>query len=115
MSWAELLERDPGLVARLGDPELVPPAAEELLALVGEHVALPGEPLPVAAEQVLARWKPGVSTSSTWRLRFGDGGERLFAVKRYADGKAREIAAGAAVDDRGRVRGPFARSVSCRH
>jgi len=87
-SWS----RDATLPACAGEPQLVPPDESEALALVTAHLLRADAPAPVAAEWTYARWKPGVSVSAGYRLRFADGGDRSVHVKRYAGAKAAHLA-----------------------
>jgi aminoglycoside phosphotransferase (APT) family kinase protein len=92
--------RDRDLPARLGDPELVPPGEDEVLALVRAHLlADPADP-PVGASWERARWKPGVAVAACFRLAHTSGAESLVAVKRWAGDKARAVASGRAADAR---------------
>jgi hypothetical protein len=84
-------ERDPGLPERAGEVRLRPPEPAELLELVHAVLQRPGTPALARATWEYARWKPGVSITSTYRLVFEDGAEELVVAKRYVDGKERTL------------------------
>jgi hypothetical protein len=84
-------ERDPELPRRAGEAHLAPPSEAELLELVARHLLRPAAPAPRAARWDYARWKPGVSITSVFTLRFEDGLEEPVVVKRYVDGKERTL------------------------
>lgn len=84
-------DRDPALPALAGQGHLCPPSADELCALVTQHLLQPGAPAVTGARWDYARWKPGVSISSVFMLRFADGVEEPVVAKRYVDGKDRTI------------------------
>lgn len=86
------LARDPSLPARAGDAFLCPDADEALLARVVRHLSLRDGPRPVAAHMAYARWKPHVSLTALYRIEFDEGASSYVTWKKYADGKAREIA-----------------------
>jgi hypothetical protein len=79
-------ERDPELPRLAGEERLLPPSPEELLRLVGAHLLRPEAPALESPRWDYARWKPGVSITSVFTLRFADGAEEPIVVKRYVDG-----------------------------
>jgi hypothetical protein len=83
--------RDPALPARCGQPELAPLTDEELRELLAEHALLPDVEPPAEIAWEYARWKPGVSMTCTYRLRWRDGHEETLVAKRYADDKVRAL------------------------
>ncbi len=85
-------DRDPELPGRAGEAHLRPPGEAELVELVRAHLLRPDASEPVAARWDYARWKPGVSITSVYTLRFADGGEEPVVAKRYVDGKERTLA-----------------------
>jgi len=85
-------ERDPGLPALAGEGHLRPPDPAELVELVDRHLRRPEAPRVVAARWDYARWKPGVSMTSVFAVRFEDGREEPVVAKRYVDGKDRTLA-----------------------
>ena len=91
--------RDPELPARCGEPHLAPPTADELKALVVEHALVEGQPEPDEVTWEYARWKPGVSITCTYRLRWNpdagdtdEGHEQIVVAKRYAGDKVAHLA-----------------------
>jgi hypothetical protein len=92
MSGLRHYERDAAPLYACGDDRLAPPAADELLALVGAHLARPGAPAPVEARWVYARWKPATSLTAGFELDYADGRRRWVSWKRYADGKVGRLA-----------------------
>jgi hypothetical protein len=84
-------ERDPELTAKAGEGHLRPPEPAELLELVAAHLARPGAPALESATWDYARWKPGVSISAVYTVRFADGTSESVVAKRYADGKERSL------------------------
>ena len=61
--------------------------------IVDAHLALPGAPRCAEARLEYARWKPGVSTTCAWHVRFeGDEEEHLVGGKLYASGKNEKLA-----------------------
>ncbi len=92
MNGRSELDRDPSLPAIAGDVLLCPDSDEALLARVVRHLALRDGPRPVAARMTYARWKPHVSLTALYRIEFDEGASSYVTWKKYADGKAREIA-----------------------
>src|SRR5262245_20949039 len=86
-------ERDPELPALAGEANLRPPSVEEVLELASAHLARPDAPALSAGRWDYARWKPGVSITSVYTLRFEDGVEQPVVAKRYVDGKERTLPA----------------------
>ncbi len=79
--------RDGSLPAHAGEPGLAALPPEEVLALVRAHLLTGGAAAPLSAQLRYARWKPGVSVSLGYGLRWPDGSERWVSVKRYANDK----------------------------
>lgn len=84
-------DRDPELPGLAGEAHLHPPGEDELVELVRAHLKRPDAPEPSAARWDYARWKPGVSLTSVFMLRFADGAEEPVVAKRYVDGKERTL------------------------
>ncbi len=84
-------ERDPELPALAGEAHLRPPGVDELLELARAHLLRPDAPAPTSGRWDYARWKPGVSITSVYTLRFADGAEEAVVAKRYVDGKERTL------------------------
>lgn len=85
--------RDGELPGRLGDPELVLPAIEQVLEVVRERLSTAAAPRPTLARLDYARWKPGVASLGVWTVAFEDGSRRVFSAKRYASArKPRDLA-----------------------
>jgi hypothetical protein len=84
-------ERDAELPALAGQASLRPPDTAELCELVEAHLRRPEAPAILSASWDYARWKPGVSITSVFTLRFADGSAEPVVAKRYADGKERTL------------------------
>ncbi len=84
-------ERDPELPGLAGEAHLRPPGEAELVELVRAHLWRPDAPEVSGARWDYARWKPGVSLTSVFMLRFADGAEEPVVAKRYVDGKERTL------------------------
>jgi hypothetical protein len=84
-------ERDPELPALAGETRLRPPAVEEVVELAEAHLRRPDAPALAGGRWDYARWKPGVSITSVYTLRFADGVEEPLVAKRYVDGKDRTL------------------------
>ena len=97
-------ERDRELPAACGQPDLAPPTEAEARRLFEERLLLPGVDAPEEVTWEYARWKPGVSITTAWRLVFGDGHEELVATKRYTGSKTEALAER---KDKSSAAGPF--------
>jgi len=84
--------RDPELPARSGQPHLAPPQENEIASIVCEHALLPDNEPPTEILWEYARWKPGVSITCTYQLRWDDGHAQTLVAKRYADDKVTHLA-----------------------
>ena len=84
--------RDSELPARSGQAELSPPAVEEVADLLTAHVLVPDAAPPTEITWDYARWKPGISITCTYRLRWSDGHEETLVSKRYTGDKVRHLA-----------------------
>lgn len=84
-------ERDPELPALAGEAHLRPPGVEELVELATTHLLRPDAPALLGGRWDYARWKPGVSITSVYTLKFADGAEEPVVAKRYVDGKERTL------------------------
>ena len=93
LDWKRRVQEVQQFWEAYGDVRLLPPAPDEVLALVREHLVRPGAPEPVEACWVYARWKPATSLTAGFQLDYADGRRRWVTWKRYADGKAAELAA----------------------
>lgn len=80
-------DRDATVPLSAGDADLVPPSCEAVMDLVTSRLALDEAPVPVAVEWTYARWKPGVSMSCGYALRYDDGATRSVHVKRWRGDK----------------------------
>jgi aminoglycoside phosphotransferase (APT) family kinase protein len=80
-------DRDRHLPARMGEPSLVPPSAEELLGMVCD-LLIPSEATkPVVAHWTHARWKHGVAAAATYCLHWPDGFQSWVTWKKHLSGK----------------------------
>ena len=84
-------ERDPGLPELAGQAHLRPPGVEEVIELANLHLKRPDAPALAGGRWDYARWKPGVSITSVYTVRFADGAEEPVVAKRYVDGKERTL------------------------
>jgi aminoglycoside phosphotransferase (APT) family kinase protein len=84
-------ERDPELPALAREAHLRPPDPAEICELVAAHLKRPAAPAVSSASWDYARWKPGISLTSVYTLRFADGAEEPVVAKRYVDGKDRTL------------------------
>ena len=85
-------ERDPRLPALAGEEALCLPSSAEAFDLVRRHLVTAAAPAIEAVELVYARWKPGTSSTGSYRVDF-DGGERAtVTLKTYLAGKDEELA-----------------------
>lgn len=92
MSGLRGYARDAAPLFACGDGRLAPPSEAELLALACALLARPAAPQPTAARWVYARWKPGTSLTAGFELDYADGERRWVSWKRYAGGKAEDLA-----------------------
>lgn len=78
-------ERDTALPVRLGDEDLGALPENEVISAIVEHLIRPGQDTlsPTGATLEYARWKPGVSSTWSYRVAFSDGDERIVTLKRY--------------------------------
>lgn len=108
MTSLQQYARDRELPARLGDESLVLPSECELRDLVEAHLCRDDAPRTTAADLTFARWKPGTAVLGCWAVEFGDGERLHVSLKRYAGGKAEQLAPGFQLGDRvARHSGPF--------
>jgi len=85
-------DRDATLPAQAGEVELTPFSGQQVAALAHESLLVPNAPGIERIDWTYARWKPGVSMSAGYALRFADGEERALHVKRYLTDKASHLA-----------------------
>ncbi len=102
MSGAIVATRDLTLPARAGDAALCPDPDEVVLDRVVRSMSLPDGARPAGARLTYVRWKPRVSTTALYRIDFHDAPPSSVTWKKYADGKARDIALGYEPDRRAR-------------
>lgn len=91
MTGLKVYERDTRLPERAGEAGLCPPKAQELLALVHEHLTRPAGPTARAAQLAYARWKPGTSCAATYGVELDDGRTTWVTWKRHRGGKAAQL------------------------
>jgi len=103
MTGLRLWDRDPSLPLAAGDRELRAPAEEQVAGWVAEHLTTSDAPAPRSTTWVYARWKPGVSLTNAYELTTGGDQQQIVVVKRYLDGKDREIAERLREEDQGSV------------
>ena len=84
-------ERDPRLPALAGEAGLRPLDPDTFLERVEAHLRRPDAPALAGASWDYARWKPGVSITSVYTVRFADGTHEPVVAKLYADGKDRTL------------------------
>ena len=93
MTGLRVRARDRELPATLGEPELCPPETARVADWIGA-LMLRADAAPIAeVSWEYARWKPGVSMTCTYDVRYVDGASDLVVAKRYADGKDRHLEA----------------------
>lgn len=76
--------RDGSLPARAGDTALRPASEDELTTLVGRALPRTDGPPPVASTWTYARWKPGVSITCAYEVRFEDDARATVVTRRFA-------------------------------
>jgi len=91
-------ERDPELPGRCGQPELRPLDVGEVEQLIREELLREGAPAVAEVTWEYARWKPALSLTSAYSVRFEDGEERIVSLKTFTDGKPRDLAERVRVD-----------------
>ncbi len=92
MTGLRVWTRDASIPARGGDPELSPPDEEQVRDWIEGHLLAPRAPRVQDLSWDYARWKPGVSMTCGYRVRFEGGDEETVLLKRYRDDKARSLA-----------------------
>lgn len=92
MTGLRVWPRDPSLPTQAGDADLCPPDNGEVADLIRAHLLLPEAPELIDVDWEYARWKPGVSTTCTYRVSFADNSDELVVVKRYRGDKPAVLA-----------------------
>ncbi|MFT7678818.1 MAG: aminoglycoside phosphotransferase (APT) family kinase protein [Planctomycetota bacterium] len=86
-------QRDFELLAYAGEAQLCPPSTQQLLEWIQEHLSMPGQSAPNAAQWTYARWKPSQSVSALASVTLADGSQHLVGCKRFHTGEAKPTGA----------------------